>query len=194
VIILGLTGSIGMGKSTTAAMLRDEGVPVYDSDAAVHELYAKGGKAVGPVGAAFPSAVRDGAIDRAELGKLVLGDATILDFDLDSPSNTDNIQIAGDLVLDGQLFIEPGDNFGPGKYPIMHFNGTLTDNGLKIASAPDGFTFDVVVEQDFIIGLAGKNVANAVPQTVFLVVVPEPGTMAIMGVGAAGLLIRRKRR
>jgi dephospho-CoA kinase len=78
VIILGLTGSIGMGKSTTAAMLRDEGVPVYDSDAAVHELYAKGGKAVGPVGAAFPAAVRDGAIDRAVLGNLVLGDPEAL--------------------------------------------------------------------------------------------------------------------
>jgi dephospho-CoA kinase len=77
-IILGLTGSIGMGKSTTAAMLREEGIPVYDSDAAVHELYAKGGKAVEPVGAAFPGAVRDGAIDRALLGELVLGDNAAL--------------------------------------------------------------------------------------------------------------------
>ncbi|HWA22640.1 MAG TPA: dephospho-CoA kinase [Caulobacterales bacterium] len=77
-IILGLTGSIGMGKSTTAAMLREEGIPVYDSDAAVHELYAKGGKAVEPVGAAFPGAVRDGAIDRALLGKLALGDNAAL--------------------------------------------------------------------------------------------------------------------
>jgi dephospho-CoA kinase len=78
VIILGLTGSIGMGKSTTAAMLREEGIPVYDSDAAVHELYATGGKAVEPVGAAFPGAVRDGAIDRARLGELVLGDHAAL--------------------------------------------------------------------------------------------------------------------
>jgi dephospho-CoA kinase len=67
-----------MGKSTTAAMLREEGIPVYDSDAAVHELYAKGGKAVEPVGAAFPGAVRDGAIDRALLGKLALGDNAAL--------------------------------------------------------------------------------------------------------------------
>lgn len=72
-IILGLTGSIGMGKSATAQMFRDEGVPVYDADAAVHELYAKGGAAVGPVGEAFPQAVRDGAIDRAALSGLVIG-------------------------------------------------------------------------------------------------------------------------
>ncbi len=136
----------------------------------------------------------DGGVGSLSVGKLELGDQTILAFDLDSPSNTDNILIAGDLVLDGQLFIEPGDNFGPGKYPIMHFNGALTDNGLKIASAPEGFTFDVVVEQDLILRAAGKNGANAIPQTVFLVVVPEPATMAIIGAAGVGLLMRRKRR
>lgn len=72
-IILGLTGSMAMGKSTTAQMLRDEGIPVYDADAAVHELYAEGGKAVPPVAEAFPGALVDGAIDRARLGELVLG-------------------------------------------------------------------------------------------------------------------------
>ena len=77
-IILGLTGSIGMGKSTTANLLREEGIAVYDADASVHQLYAKGGKAVGPVGAAFPAALKDGAIDRARLGELVLGDETAL--------------------------------------------------------------------------------------------------------------------
>ncbi|MCC5966955.1 MAG: dephospho-CoA kinase [Natronohydrobacter sp.] len=61
---LGLTGSIGMGKSTTAGFFRELGVPVWDADAAVHRLYAPGGAAVGPVSALCPAAVVDGAIDR----------------------------------------------------------------------------------------------------------------------------------
>jgi dephospho-CoA kinase len=72
-IIVGLTGSIGMGKSTTSAMFQAEGVPVYDADAAVHALYAKGGAAVTPVEAAFPGVVVDGAIDRAKLSAQVVG-------------------------------------------------------------------------------------------------------------------------
>jgi dephospho-CoA kinase len=72
-IILGLTGSIGMGKSTTAAMFRDAGVPLYDADAEVHASYAKGGACVEPLGAAFPGVVKDGAIDREALRLAVLG-------------------------------------------------------------------------------------------------------------------------
>jgi dephospho-CoA kinase len=71
---LGLTGSIGMGKSTAARMFHKLGVPVHDADAAVHALFRKGGAGVGPVGEAFPEAVRDGAVDRAVLGKAVFGD------------------------------------------------------------------------------------------------------------------------
>lgn len=76
--ILGLTGSIGMGKSTAAAMLRRMGVPVHDADATVHRLFAPGGAAVGPVGAAFPGMVVDGAVDRAALGRRVFGDPAAL--------------------------------------------------------------------------------------------------------------------
>ena len=68
-IVLGLTGSIGMGKSTTALMFADAGALVWNADEAVHALYAKGGAAVGPVGAAFPGVVVEGAIDRARLAK-----------------------------------------------------------------------------------------------------------------------------
>ena len=77
-LVLGLTGSIGMGKSTTSAMFQAEGVPVYDSDAAVHALYAAGGAAVAPVEAAFPGVVVDGAIDRAKLSGRVVGDPEAL--------------------------------------------------------------------------------------------------------------------
>ena len=75
-IILGLTGSIGMGKSTTAALFRDAGVPVFDADAAVHELY--GGEAVTAVEAAFPGVTRNGRIDREALAARVLGQAEAL--------------------------------------------------------------------------------------------------------------------
>lgn len=76
--LVGLTGSIGMGKSETAKMFAQLGVPVYDADAAVHRLYQKGGAAVAPIEAAFPGTAKDGAIDRAELSKHVTGnhDAT----------------------------------------------------------------------------------------------------------------------
>lgn len=65
--IIGLTGGIGMGKSTVAAAFRRAGVPVFDADAAVHALQRRGGRAVRAIGEAFPGVVRDGAVDRAAL-------------------------------------------------------------------------------------------------------------------------------
>jgi len=70
-IVLGLTGSIGMGKSTTTAMFADEGALVWNADEAVHRLYGRGGRAVGPVGEAFPDAIVDGAVDRARLAEIL---------------------------------------------------------------------------------------------------------------------------
>jgi dephospho-CoA kinase len=72
--VLGLTGSIGMGKSTAAVLLRRLGVPVHDADAAVHRLLAKGGAAVPAIEAAFPGVARDGAVDRRMLGARVFAD------------------------------------------------------------------------------------------------------------------------
>ena len=77
-VIIGLTGSIGMGKSTAARAFRRAGVPVYDADQAVHGLLARGGAAVAPVEAAFPGVVRDGAVDREKLGKQVFSDPDAL--------------------------------------------------------------------------------------------------------------------
>ncbi len=72
--LLGLTGSIVMGKSTTAQMFRDEGVPVWDADTTVHQLYAKGGAAVPAFAATLPQAVVDGAVDRSVLKALIAKD------------------------------------------------------------------------------------------------------------------------
>jgi len=76
--ILGLTGSIGMGKSTVTEMFRRLGVPVFDADAAVHQLYAPGGDAVADVAALCPPALKDGGIDRAELARHILADPALL--------------------------------------------------------------------------------------------------------------------
>jgi dephospho-CoA kinase len=74
--VLGLTGSIGMGKSATAAMFREEGIPVHDSDAVVHALYK--GAAAPLIEAAFPGTVREGVVDRGLLGARVLDDPAAL--------------------------------------------------------------------------------------------------------------------
>lgn len=75
---LGLTGSIGMGKSTTARFFAEAGCALWDADAAVHRLYATGGAAVAPLGAAFPEALEAGAVSRDRLRAIIAADATAL--------------------------------------------------------------------------------------------------------------------
>ena len=75
-LILGLTGSIGMGKSTTAKLFAEAGVPIYDADAAVHQLYE--GEAAPAIEAAFPGTTANGKVDRAKLSARVVGDAAAM--------------------------------------------------------------------------------------------------------------------
>lgn len=77
-LILGLTGSIGMGKSTVARMFQDEGVPVFDADAAVHILQGPGGALLTAIEAEFPGSTGPGGVDRVKLGELVFGDPEAL--------------------------------------------------------------------------------------------------------------------
>lgn len=77
-IVIGLTGSIGMGKTTATRALARMGLPIHDSDAAVHVLFMRGGAAVEPVGRVFPSVIHDGAVNRAALGSLVFRDPQAL--------------------------------------------------------------------------------------------------------------------
>ncbi|ABI75490.1 dephospho-CoA kinase [Hyphomonas neptunium ATCC 15444] len=120
-IILGLTGSIGMGKSATANLFKDAGIPVYDADAAVHALYAEGGAAVAPLEDAFPGVAHKGAIDRQKLRTRVLDDPEAMkrlegivhplageaQLDFRRRAKDDGAQFA---VLDIPLLFETGGN------------------------------------------------------------------------------------
>lgn len=115
---LGLTGSIGMGKSTTAQLFAEEGCDVWDADAAVHRLYAKGGAAVTPIGEAFPQAIVDGAVSRPHLKSVIASDGNALEtiekfvhplvaWDRDVFLRNSSSDIA---VLDIPLLFETGSN------------------------------------------------------------------------------------
>jgi len=77
-IVLGLTGSIGMGKSTVAQMFADEGIPVFDADAVVHRLQGPGGQLVAEIEAAFPDTTGEAGVNRTALGEAVFGDPAAL--------------------------------------------------------------------------------------------------------------------
>lgn len=116
-IVLGLTGSIGMGKSTTAAMFRDENIPVHDADQAVHRIYA--GVAAPMIEEAFPGTVVDGTVDREKLAAKVLGNTDALQrlerivhplVRADADAFVENARKAGEplVVLDIPLLFETG--------------------------------------------------------------------------------------
>ena len=127
---LGLTGSIGMGKSTTAGFFVELGVPVWDADAAVHRLYAAGGGAVGPLAVVWPDAVRGGAIDRTVLKSIIAADPTALP----------RIEgIVHPLVAADRAAFDPGTDIAVYDIPLLFEKGTEADLDatLLVTAPPD---------------------------------------------------------
>jgi dephospho-CoA kinase len=129
---LGLTGSIGMGKSTTAAMFAAEGIPVWDADAAVHRLYAAGGAAVAPLAALCPAAALHGAIDRAALKQWIAADPLALgqiEAMVHPLVAADRAQFLADITTDIALF----------DIPLLFEKGTEAemDATLLVTAPPD---------------------------------------------------------
>lgn len=114
--VLGLTGSIGMGKTTTAQMFADEGVPVWNADAVVHELYGAGGAAAHELAKQYPDVITDGAVDRAKLRARIAEAPEVLDHvqsivhPLVAAHRADFIKdaVAPVVVLDVPLLFETG--------------------------------------------------------------------------------------
>lgn len=140
---LALTGSIGMGKSTTARMFAELGVPVWDADAAVHELYAKGGAAVAPISALISEARVEGAIDRSILRDKVKEDPALLE-DIERivhplvAKNRDAFLTANAkkplVVLDIPLLFETGgDRFADG---VLVVTTDKTTQAMRVLARP----------------------------------------------------------
>lgn len=155
-IVLGLTGSIAMGKSTTAAMFSDAGVPVWDADAAVHRAYGYGGAAVEPVAALIPEARAPAGLDREALRRAIAADPAMLTkierivhpiVGADRKVFLDAARAAGEpvVVLDIPLLFETGGD--------QHVDATVVvtcapDEQRRRALARDGMTperFDAIL-------------------------------------------------
>ena len=106
--IVGLTGSIGMGKSTVAQMFVDEGVPLFDADAAVHQLQGPGGALVDAIEALFPGSTNSEGVDRQKLGAAVLGDPLL--FEKSGAEGVDHIVVvsAGPEDQRSRVLARPG--------------------------------------------------------------------------------------
>lgn len=129
---LGLTGSIGMGKSTTAAMFRDAGLPVWDADATVHRLYAKDGAAVAPLAALYPEAISEQGVDRSALKARITGDPdalTRIEAIVHPLVAADRAQFAAKTVSDIAVF----------DIPLLFENGydRQMDATLLVTASPD---------------------------------------------------------
>jgi dephospho-CoA kinase len=145
VIVLGLTGSIGMGKSTTAAMFREAGVPVYDADAAVHATYAKGGACVEPLRAAFPGVVRDDAVDREALRQAVLGQPE----ELRRLSSIVHPIIRGEQRVFFEAARESGADLIVMDIPLLFENGGQAQvDAVAVVTAPAEVQRDRVLQRD----------------------------------------------
>ncbi len=125
--VIGLTGSIGMGKSQTARLFAAEGVPVFDADAAVHALYA--GEAAAMIEAAFPGSTRDGVVDRALLAQRVMGDGAALKR-LEGIVHPLVAEARDDFVRDARADILVLD------VPLLLENGIACD-AVVVATAPE---------------------------------------------------------
>ena len=117
--VLGLTGSIGMGKSTTAGFFREEGIPVWDADETVHRLYRQSGEAAPKIAAVWPKAVHDGQVDRADLKRWIAEEPDALKIleeivhplvAKDRAAFLESHKSAGLVVLDIPLLFETGGN------------------------------------------------------------------------------------
>ena len=148
---LGLTGSIGMGKSTTAAMFRDAGIPVFDSDAVVHQLYGPGGKAVPLIKAAFPGCVENDAVSRTKLSEALASDPTGFDR-LNAIVHPLVAEARHEFVRQAAIKCEPLVVFD---IPLLFETGGETGvDGVLVVSAP------AEVQRDRVLAREGMTLAK----------------------------------